>query len=79
MEWKNELSSEQLLLPFEGLLDGANRLCDQYAIGLSRIGISALPDQYERAYAASLGGGRTETSGKSRTPGPSELTDILQK
>ena len=78
MEWKNE-SPEQLLLPFEGLLDGANRLCDQYAIGLRRIGASALPYQYEKAYAASLGGGRTETSGKSRTPGPSELTDILQK
>jgi hypothetical protein len=54
MEWKKEVSSEQLLLPFEGLLDGANRLCDQYAIGLSRIQVSAPPDKYEKAYAASL-------------------------
>ena len=55
MEWKNEASPEQLLLPFEGLLDGANRLCSQYAIGPRRIRVSALPDHYAKAYAASLG------------------------
>ena len=55
MEWKNEVSSEQFLLLFEGLLDGANRLCNLYAVGLSRIRVSALPDHYEKAYAASLG------------------------
>jgi len=55
MEWKNEVSPEQLLLPFGGLFDGANKLCDQYAVGLPRIRASALPDHYEKAYAASLG------------------------
>ena len=55
MEWKNEVSLEQFLLLFEGLLDGANRLCNLYAVGLSRIRVSALPDHYEKAYAASLG------------------------
>jgi hypothetical protein len=55
MEWKNEVSPEQLLLPFKGLLDGANRLCDQYAVGLRRIRVSAVPDHYAKAYAASLG------------------------
>ena len=54
MEWKNEVSPEQLLLPFGGLLDGANNLCDQYAIGPRRIRASALPDHYARAFAASL-------------------------
>ena len=55
MEWKNELSPEQLLLPFGGLLDGANNLCDQYAIGPRRIRASALPDHCAQACAASLG------------------------
>jgi hypothetical protein len=55
MEWKREVSPEQLLLPFKGLLDGANRLCDQYAVGLRRIRVSATPDHCAKAYAASLG------------------------
>jgi hypothetical protein len=54
MEWKNEVLPEQLRLPFEGLLDGANRLCDQYAVGLRRIPVSADPDHYAKAFAASL-------------------------
>jgi hypothetical protein len=54
MEWKNEVSPEQLRLPFEGLLDGANRLCDQYAVGLLRIQLSAVPDHYAKAFAASV-------------------------
>jgi hypothetical protein len=54
MEWKNEVIPEQLLLPFDGLLDGANRFCDRYAVGLYRIRVSAIPDHYAKAYAASL-------------------------
>jgi hypothetical protein len=54
MEWKKEVSPEQLLLPFKGLLDGANRLCAQFAIGLRRRRASELPDHYKKAYAASL-------------------------
>ena len=64
MEWKKEVSPEQLLLPFKGLLDGANRLCDQYAVGLRRIRVSAVPDHYAKAYAASLGNTATKTSDK---------------
>jgi hypothetical protein len=77
MEWKNE-SPEQILLPFEGLLDGANRLCDQYAIGLRRIGASALPDQYEKAYAASLGNTGRKPPEK-QDSGTERATDLLQK
>jgi hypothetical protein len=51
---KVEVLPEQLLLPFDGLLDGAHRVCDRYAIGMSRIRGSALPDRYQKAYAASL-------------------------
>jgi hypothetical protein len=54
MEWKNEVSPEQLRLPFEGLLDGANRLCDQYAVGLRGIRVSGVADHYAKAFAASL-------------------------
>lgn len=54
MEWKKEVSPEQLLLPFKGLLEGANRLCAQFAIGLRRRRASELPDHYKKAYAASL-------------------------
>jgi len=54
MEWKNEVLPKQLRLPFEGLLDGANRLCDQCAVGLRRIRVSADPDHYAKAFAASL-------------------------
>ena len=54
MEWKNEVSPEQLL-PFEALLDAANRFCDQYAVGLRSSRVSTPPDHYERAYTTSLG------------------------
>ena len=73
MEWKNEVSPEQLLLPFEALLDAANRFCDQYAVGLCRSRVSALPDHYERAYTASLGNTGRRNCQTSRTPRPSEL------
>ena len=78
MESKNEVSPEQLLLPFGGLLDSANRLCDQYAIGLRRIQVSALPDQYEKAYTASLGNtGRKQP--EKQDSGTERVTDALQK
>jgi hypothetical protein len=54
MERKNEVSPEQLRFPFEGLLDGANKLCDRYAVGLRRIRVSAVQDHYAKAFAASL-------------------------
>ena len=72
MEWKNEVSPEQLLLPFGGLLDGANNLCDQYAIGPRRIRASALPDHYAKAYAASLGNAVPKLPAKQDSR-PSEL------
>jgi hypothetical protein len=78
MEWKNEVSPEQLLLPFGGLLDGANKLCDQYAIGLRRIRVSALPDHYEKAYAASLGNTGRKLP-KKQDSGTERVTDTLQK
>jgi hypothetical protein len=60
------------------LLDGANKLCDQYAIDPRRILVSTLPDHYEKAYAASL---------RNTGPKPPEkhdsnterVTDSLQK
>jgi hypothetical protein len=55
MEWKKEVSPEQFISPFGGLFDGANKLCDQYAVGLRRIRVSVVPDHYAKAYAASLG------------------------
>jgi hypothetical protein len=51
---KVEALPEQLLLPFNGLLDSANRVCDRYAIGVSSLRGSSLPDRYQKAYAASL-------------------------
>jgi len=63
MAWKDE-SPQQLLLPFEGLLDSANRLCDQYAVGLARIPGSTIPDHYAKAHAASLINTVPKVSGK---------------
>ena len=74
MDRKLEVLPEQLLLPFDGLLDGANRVCDRYAIGMSRILGSGLPDRYEKAYAASL-----SNSGGKRLVQPDPLIGRLAK
>ena len=78
MTGKLEVLPEQLLLPFDGLLDGAHRVCDRYAIGVSTIRGSGLPDRYQKAYAASL-----SNSGRKRperqVPGPVRIVDALLK
>jgi hypothetical protein len=78
MEWKKEVSPEQLLLPFKGLLDGANRLCAQFAIGLRRRRASELPDHYKKAYAASLQYIGRKFPEK-QDSGTGRVTDTLQK
>jgi hypothetical protein len=69
---------EQLLLPFDGLLDSANRVCDRYAIGMSKIRRSALPERYEKAYAASLSNSGAKTAGK-QDSGIGRVAGALQK
>jgi hypothetical protein len=78
MEWEKEVSPEQLRLPFKGLLDGADRLCTQFAIGLRRRRASELPDHYKKAYAASLQYIGRKFPGK-QDSGTRRVTDILQK
>jgi hypothetical protein len=78
MEWKKEVSPEQLLLPFGGLLQGANKLCDEYAVGPRRIRVSALPDHYAKAYAASLGNTAPKLPDKHDSE-TERVTDVLQQ
>jgi hypothetical protein len=78
MKRKNEASPEQLRLPFKVLLDGANRLCAQFAIGLRRRRASELPDHYKKAYAASLQYIGRKFPEK-QDSGTGRVTDVLQK
>jgi hypothetical protein len=55
MEWKHEVSPEQLLLPFGELFDAANGVCDRYSISPRVIRAPELPAQYEKAYSAASG------------------------